>query len=147
MDLNLCYLWLKNGKTPIKRLEISQLKRRGPPRPSNIYFLLKYEFFPVTIFHFLPKRIIFIHQNMVIFQVMICKTTSTTPSHLYHYSNQKSSHIDSVRRITTIREMTQYNFNYNQFYNKNKQIILRNLIISSLMIYRIKSNTPSHLYQ
>ena len=78
---------------------------------------------------------------------MICKTTSTTPSHLYHHSNQKSSHIDSVRRITTIRELTQYNFNYNQFYNKNKQIILRNLIISSLMIYRIKSNTPSHLYQ
>ena len=76
-------------------------------------------FFPVTIFHFLPKRIIFIHQNMVIFQVMICKTTSTTPSHLYHHSNQKSSHIDSVRRITTIRELNQNNFNYNQFYNKN----------------------------
>ena len=56
MDLNLCCLWLKNDKTPTKRLEISQLKRRGPPRPPNIYFLLKYEFFSSYYLPFFTKK-------------------------------------------------------------------------------------------
>ena len=50
---------------------------------------------------------------------MIYRIKSNTNYQLYHYSNQKMVYIDSVRRITTIRELNQNNFNYNQFYNKN----------------------------
>ena len=56
MDLNLCCLWLKNDKTPTKRLEIGQLKRRGPPRPPNIYFLLKSDFFSSYYLLFFTKN-------------------------------------------------------------------------------------------
>ena len=56
---------------------------------------------------------------MVISSLMIYRIEYNIPYQLYCYTNQKMFYIDSVRRITTIRELNQNNFNYNQFYNKN----------------------------
>ena len=57
---------------------------------------------------------------MVISSLMIYRIEYNIPYQLYCYTNQKMFYIDSVRRITTIREMTQYNFNYKVFFIKNK---------------------------
>ena len=43
-------------------------------------------------------------RKLTISSLMICRNTSNTPSQSYQHTNAKSSHIDSVRRITTIGE-------------------------------------------
>ena len=48
---------------------------------------------------------------------MIYRIEFNTPYHFYKYMNVKSLYIDRVRRITTIREINQFLFNYNQFFN------------------------------
>ena len=54
---------------------------------------------------------------MVISSLMIYRIEYNIPYQLYCYTNQKMFYIDSVRRITTIREINQFLFNYNQFFN------------------------------
>ena len=48
---------------------------------------------------------------MVISSLMIYRIEYNIPYQLYCYTNQKMFYIDSVRRITTIRELNQFNFN------------------------------------
>ena len=43
-------------------------------------------------------------RKLSISPLMICRNTSNTSSQSYQHTNAKSSHIDSVRRITTIGE-------------------------------------------